>query len=79
MKMYGRKGCCFICFRSREAAEYSIDCLYDKLFINNKRLKLLWAKDQLEASKLNTKKRTHNQVEAEEVSKPEAVKEGGMN
>lgn len=50
MKMIHRQGCAFVCFHSREAAEQAIEALFDRFFVNSKRLKILWAKAQLEPS-----------------------------
>lgn len=49
--------CAFICFDERSSAELAIDHLFNKLFIKEKRLKLLWAKDQLDLSKNNKRSR----------------------
>ncbi len=46
--MIHRQGCAFVCFHARESAERAIEGLFDRFFINNKRLKVLWAKAQLE-------------------------------
>ena len=43
-KMIHKQGCAFVCYFSRDAAEKALECLFDRFFINNKRLKLLWAK-----------------------------------
>ena len=45
----------FVWFDERESAELAMDHLFNKLFIKEKQLKLLWAKDQLD---LNKNKRT---------------------
>lgn len=53
--------CAFICFEERSAAELAVDHLYSKLFIKEKPLKLLWAKDQLDPNK--HKKRTNEELQ----------------
>lgn len=44
LKLIMRQGCAFACFHAREAAERAIESLFDKCFIGDKRLKVLWAK-----------------------------------
>jgi RNA recognition motif-containing protein len=44
IKMIHRQGCAFVCFFAREAAEKAIESLFDRFYVNNKRLKVLWAK-----------------------------------
>lgn len=44
IKMIHRQGCAFVCFHARESAERAIEAFFDRFFINNKRLKVLWAK-----------------------------------
>ena len=44
IKMIHRQGCAFVCFHARESAERAIEALFNRFFINNKRLKVLWAK-----------------------------------
>lgn len=46
-----KSSCAFICFEERSSAEIAMDHLFDKLFIKEKKLKLLWAKDQLDPRK----------------------------
>ena len=48
VKLIHRQGCAFVCYHARDAAEKAVESLFDRLFINNKRLKLLWAKAQLD-------------------------------
>lgn len=59
-----KSSCAFICFEERSSAEIAVDHLYDKLYIKEKRLKLLWAKDQLDPTKHKQNKRTHGDVQA---------------
>jgi pre-mRNA-splicing factor RBM22/SLT11 len=47
----------FICFEERSSAEIAIDHLFSKLYIKEKQLKLLWAKDQLDPRKQNKRSR----------------------
>ncbi|CDW90257.1 pre-mrna-splicing factor rbm22 [Stylonychia lemnae] len=49
IKMIHRQGCAFVSFHMRNSAERAIEAIFDRFFINNKRLKVLWAKAQLEA------------------------------
>lgn len=60
----------FIWFAERSSAEIAIDHLYDKLFINEKQLKLLWAKDQLDPSKHKQSKPTDlaSKIESEKAN-----------
>jgi pre-mRNA-splicing factor RBM22/SLT11 len=55
IKMIHRQGCAFACFYARESAERAIEALYDRFFISNKRLKVLWAKAQLESNGVSKK------------------------
>jgi hypothetical protein len=56
MKLLARQNCGFVCFFSREGAEKAMATLHDKLFIANKKIKLLWAKNQLQEQKTYKKK-----------------------
>jgi RNA recognition motif-containing protein len=38
----------FVCFQSREAAEQAMNALHSSLTLNNEKIKLLWAKGQLQ-------------------------------
>jgi pre-mRNA-splicing factor RBM22/SLT11 len=53
IKVIYKSGVAFVCFHARNAAEGAMTSLFDRLFISNKRLKLLWAKSQLEAPSQN--------------------------
>mmetsp|Transcript_6275 Transcript_6275/g.5388 ORF Transcript_6275/g.5388 Transcript_6275/m.5388 type:complete len:197 (+) Transcript_6275:481-1071(+) len=59
IRLREKSKCAFICFDERSAAEKAIDHLFSKLFIKDRRLKLLWAKDQLDPNK--NKKRTRDE------------------
>jgi pre-mRNA-splicing factor RBM22/SLT11 len=48
-----KSNCAFICFEDRVSAELAMDHLFSKLYIKEKQLKLLWAKDQLDPRKQN--------------------------
>ena len=48
VKIVNRQGYAFVSFHARDAAEQAMKCLHNRYFINNKRLKVLWAKAQLE-------------------------------
>ena len=48
MRLLHRQNCGFVCFFSREAAEKAIATLFDKLFLSEKKIKLDWAKCQLQ-------------------------------
>jgi hypothetical protein len=43
-----------------------VDHLYNKLFIKEKKLKLKWAKSQLDRTKFKGIKRTHTEMESKE-------------
>jgi hypothetical protein len=60
-----------VCFHARESAEKAIECLFDRCFINNKRLKVLWAKAQLEQGGTTGGKGQNKKTG------PAAAKEGG--
>lgn len=44
IKLIHRQGCAFVSFHMRSSAERAIEAIFDRFFINNKRLKVLWAK-----------------------------------
>ena len=44
MRLISRQKCGFVCFYSRDAAEKAIVTLHDKLYLSEKKIKLLWAK-----------------------------------
>jgi len=51
VKMIGKQSCAFACFHARDAATQAMECLYDRFFLNGdetKKVRLLWAKSQLE-------------------------------
>ena len=45
VKLVPKSDIAFLAFHAREAAEDAIGSLYDRLFIHDKRMKLLWAKN----------------------------------
>lgn len=48
MRLLHRQNCGFVCFYSREAAEKAITMLHEKFFLCDKKIKLDWAKCQLQ-------------------------------
>jgi len=56
MRLIPRQKCGFVCFYSRDAAEKAIATLHDKLYLCEKKIKLLWAKTQLLEQKAYRKK-----------------------
>lgn len=42
--MIPKKHCAFVCFLARDTAEKAFKALYEKLYIDNKKFKVLWAK-----------------------------------
>ena len=48
VKLISKSNCAFVCFFARESATKAIECLYERFFISEKKMKLLWAKSQLE-------------------------------
>lgn len=63
IRMRLKANCAFICFEERSSAEIAIDHLFNKLFIKEKKLKLLWAKDQLDPKKHKEAKRSRDDYE----------------
>ena len=47
IKVISKSHCAFVGFNSRESAEKAMVAMYDRFFIGEKKLKLLWAKAQL--------------------------------
>ena len=45
MRLVPRQNCGFVCFHSREACEKAMNTLHEKLFLIDKKIKLLWAKN----------------------------------
>ena len=56
MRLLHRQNCGFVCFFSREAAEKAITTLHEKFFLCEKKIKLDWAKAQLQEQKAYRKK-----------------------
>ena len=56
MRLLHRQSCGFVCFFSREAAEKAITTLHEKFFLCEKKIKLDWAKAQLQEQKAYRKK-----------------------
>lgn len=51
LKLIPKQGCAFACYHLRQAAEKAIECLFDdKCYIQGKKLKVLWARAQLEVT-----------------------------
>lgn len=69
--------CAFICFEERSAAELAMDHLFNKLFIKDQKLKLLWAKDQLDPKK-HTNKRSATDSEHHEGAKSTETNQGKL-
>jgi hypothetical protein len=68
IKMVQKQNCAFVCFFARESAVGAIEALYDRYFLNNdesKKLKVLWAKSQLElpSAPRHHKKYAHSREE----------------
>ena len=60
IRMRPKAKCAFICFENRSSTEFAVEHLYSKLFIKERRLKINWAKDQLDPSK-HSNKRTNDE------------------
>jgi len=75
VKIIHKSEVAFVCFHSRQAAEGTMESLYDRLFIHNKRLKLLWAKSQLEMNVGNKKKGKKEKQPAKKEKQPEEEEE----
>lgn len=60
VKIIHKQGCAFVCFHARNSAEKAVEAIFDKFFINNKRLKVLWAKAQLDTDTIKPRKHHHN-------------------
>ena len=48
IKMVSKQSCAFVCYHAREAAEKAVEAVFDRFFIKDSKLKVLWAKSQLE-------------------------------
>ena len=48
VKMLYKQSCAFISFTSRQGAEIAMQALHDRFYINDTRLKLLWARYAIE-------------------------------
>lgn len=72
LRIRPKSNCAFICFEERSAAELAIDHLFSKLYIKEKQLKLLWAKDQLDPSKARSAKRTREDGQNQDSGAPGA-------
>ena len=50
IRLIGSKSCAFVCFKTRKSSEKAFEGLYERLYLKNesKKLKLLWAKSQLD-------------------------------
>ena len=76
MRLLHRQNCGFVCFFSREAAEKAITTLHEKFFLCEKKIKLDWAKAQLQEQKAYRKKppqgknNKHQQAKAEAGDNP---------
>ena len=66
MKLLHRQNCGFVCFFSREAAQKAISTLHEKFFLCEKKIKLDWAKCQLQEQKAYRKKKPTSAAEAPE-------------
>jgi hypothetical protein len=64
-----------VCFHARDSAEKAIEVLFDRFFISNKRLKILWAKAQLENPGSGTakeKRKSKGKIAEEKAEKEKA-------
>jgi pre-mRNA-splicing factor RBM22/SLT11 len=50
VKVIPKSNCAFVCFHVREAAVKALETMYDRCYINEKKVKLLWAKSQLDSA-----------------------------
>ena len=53
-----------MCFLSRDSAEKAFSTLYEKLYIDNKKFKVLWAKAQLDDSSKSNKQKADKKQDA---------------
>uniref|UniRef100_A0A7S3IRN5 RRM domain-containing protein n=1 Tax=Strombidium inclinatum TaxID=197538 RepID=A0A7S3IRN5_9SPIT len=72
IKMITSKKCAFVCFFDRREAEKAFEILYERLYLGEKKLKLLWAKSQLDLSKKKKKKSKPDSALPEE-GKPDSA------
>ena len=61
MRLLHRQNCGFVCFFSREAAEQAITTLHENFYLCEKKIKLDWAKCQLQEQKAYRGKRSSHQ------------------
>lgn len=49
-RLIASKSCAFVCFKTRKSSEKAFEGLYERLYLKDstKKLKLLWAKSQLD-------------------------------
>ena len=48
IKVVSKSHCAFVAFNSRESAEKAMNAMYDRFYLGERKLKLLWAKAQLQ-------------------------------
>jgi len=59
IRLIPSKQCAFVSFKERISAEKAFEAMYERLYLNDslKKLKLLWAKSQLDHNQITKKKR----------------------
>lgn len=74
--MIPSKRCAFVSFVDRSEAEKAFKTLYERLFLKGtqRKLKLLWAKQQLDISAIKKKKKVVANPENEKSEKAEEIK-----
>jgi len=55
VKLVHRQFCAFVCMDARDHAEQAVKSLHDRFFLKNQRLKILWAKHQLDQPMIKKK------------------------
>ena len=58
IRIMKQKQCAFVCFMARPDAEFALKTLFNRLYIHSKKIKILWAKAQLDIDGVK-KKREH--------------------
>ena len=83
LRIIPSKNCAFISFVERQACEKAFNTLYERLYLKNtqRKLKLLWAKSQLDESQIKKKKNSKKvdrptQEKAANVDEKESKEEG---
>jgi len=78
LRVIPSKNCAFISFVERQACEKAFSTLYERLYLKNtsRKLKLLWAKSQLDESQIKKKKK-HKNTERQAQENTVSEKAGG--